>query len=89
MENTEKVINAEVDNKPFILKKPAIKPSSSQSQSVWVTKWVDYSSKYGLGYTLSNSGVGVFFNDQSKILLNANGHDFHYMEAIPNEKYDS
>lgn len=36
--------------------------------STWVTKWVDYSSKYGLGYTLSNGGIGVYFNDSSKIL---------------------
>lgn len=33
-----------------------------------MTKWVDYSSKYGLGYTLSNGGIGVYFNDSSKIL---------------------
>jgi len=84
------VITAAVDNKtPYILKKPVIKPSASPDSRVWVNKWVDYSSKYGLGYTLSNSSVGVFFNDQSKILLNANGHDFHYMESVPGEKYDS
>jgi serine/threonine protein kinase len=35
---------------------------------VWVTKWVDYSSKYGLGYSLSNGDLGVYFNDSSKIL---------------------
>ncbi len=54
-----------------------------------MNKWVDYSSKYGLGYTLTNQSVGVFFNDQSKILLNSNGHDFHYMESQSNEKYDT
>jgi len=25
---------------------------------VWVKKWVDYSSKYGLGYLLSNGSTG-------------------------------
>lgn len=39
---------------------------------VWVKKWVDYSSKYGLGYLLSNGFVGVFFNDSTKIVLNSN-----------------
>ena len=36
---------------------------------VWVLKWVDYSSKYGLGYLLSNGATGVFFNDATKITL--------------------
>jgi len=34
-----------------------------------VKKWVDYSSKYGLGYLLSNGATGVFFNDATKIVL--------------------
>jgi len=36
-----------------------------------VKRWVDYSSKYGLGYLLSNGCIGVFFNDSTKILLEA------------------
>jgi hypothetical protein len=36
---------------------------------IYVKKWVDYSSKYGLGYLLSNGGTGVFFNDSTKIVL--------------------
>ncbi|PBC32591.1 Serine/threonine-protein kinase polo [Apis cerana cerana] len=30
---------------------------------VWISKWVDYSDKYGFGYQLSDDGVGVMFND--------------------------
>ncbi|TRY88893.1 hypothetical protein DNTS_021987 [Danionella cerebrum] len=29
----------------------------------WVTKWVDYSNKYGFGYQLSDNTVGVLFNN--------------------------
>lgn len=47
---------------------------------VWVKKWVDYSSKYGLGYYLSNETTGVFFNDSTKIVLDPNGCTFDYME---------
>ena len=36
---------------------------------IYVKKWVDYSSKYGLGYLLSNGYTGVFFNDSTKIIL--------------------
>ena len=35
---------------------------------VSVKKWIDYSSKYGIGYILSNNSYGVFFNDSTKIL---------------------
>jgi polo-like kinase 1 len=38
-------------------------------QDIYVKKWVDYSSKYGLGYLLSNGSSGVFFNDCTKIIL--------------------
>ena len=57
----------------------------------WVKKWVDYSSKYGLGYLLSNSATGVFFNDSTKIIIDTNGHNFYYYErkAVSNsEKQD-
>lgn len=39
----------------------------------WVSKWVDYSDKYGLGYQLSDNSVGVLFNDVTKIILDAAG----------------
>ena len=48
--------------------------------SCWVKKWVDYSSKYGLGYLLSNLATGVFFNDSTKIIMDVNAHNFHYYE---------
>ena len=39
----------------------------------WISKWVDYSEKYGLGYQLSDNSVGVLFNDNTRILLAADG----------------
>ena len=48
--------------------------------SVWVKRWVDYSSKYGLGYTLSNGCLGVYFNDNSKMLRDAAGRTITYAE---------
>jgi len=41
----------------------------TREAEVWVKKWVDYSTKYGLGYYLSNEVTGVFFNDSTKIIL--------------------
>jgi len=60
-------------NKPEEMKAP-------QQEEVWVKKWVDYSSKYGLGYHLSNASVGVFFNDATKIVLDPNSYHFDYIE---------
>lgn len=40
---------------------------------IWVSKWVDYSDKYGFGYQLSDEGVGVMFNDTTKLIMLANG----------------
>jgi len=32
----------------------------------------DYSSKYGLGYILTNLSIGVYFNDGTKMLMEPN-----------------
>jgi len=55
----------------------------------YVRKWVDYSSKYGMGYILSNNAIGVYFNDSSKVLLDPNGQNFDYIERKPTDKQDS
>ena len=39
----------------------------------WVSKWVDYSDKYGLGYQLCDNSVGVLFNDSTRLILTTNG----------------
>ena len=39
----------------------------------WISKWVDYSDKYGLGYQLCDNSVGVLFNDTTRLLLTNNG----------------
>ena len=40
---------------------------------VWISKWVDYSDKYGFGYQLSDDTIGVIFNDLTKLLLLVDG----------------
>ena len=36
---------------------------------VWVSRWVDYSDKYGFGYQLCDDGVGIMFNDNTRLIL--------------------
>ena len=57
-------------------------------QELWVKKWVDYSSKYGLGYLLSNGATGVFFNDSTKIYLSPKGQQLCYIERKGTDKQD-
>ena len=53
---------------------------AAHSQAVWVQKWIDYSSKYGLGYILSDNSCGVFFNDSTKIVVEQHGTNFYFYE---------
>ena len=48
-------------------------------------KFVDFSSKYGLGYKLSNGAFGVLFNDSTKIITSANLFHFVYIDRVRDE----
>jgi len=61
---------------------------SSNSTDIYVKKWVDYSSKYGLGYVLSNGTTGVFFNDSTKMILDPKGLKFEYIQRHPQDKQE-
>ena len=51
-----------------------------KAPEIYVAKFIDFSSKYGLGYILSNGFCGVYFNDATKIILNPNTNIFYYLE---------
>lgn len=51
---------------------------------VSVKKWIDYSSKYGIGYALTNGSCGVYFNDSSKMLAFSE-NAFYYIEKVARE----
>ncbi|XP_045175493.2 serine/threonine-protein kinase PLK1-like [Mercenaria mercenaria] len=53
----------------------------------WVSKWVDYSDKYGLGYQLCDNSVGVLFNDSTRLILLANGDNVQYIERDSTEHF--
>jgi hypothetical protein len=45
----------------------------------WVTRWVDYTSRYGVAYQLPDGCVGVFFNDSTKAQCAPDGSHFYYI----------
>eukprot|EP00535_Pseudo-nitzschia_heimii_P003470 CAMPEP_0197186148 /NCGR_PEP_ID=MMETSP1423-20130617/13293_1 /TAXON_ID=476441 /ORGANISM="Pseudo-nitzschia heimii, Strain UNC1101" /LENGTH=819 /DNA_ID=CAMNT_0042637371 /DNA_START=190 /DNA_END=2649 /DNA_ORIENTATION=+ len=55
-------------------------PISSGGPTNWVERYVDYTSKYGLGYLLNEGSSGVYFNDSTKVVLEAKGVAFQYIE---------
>ena len=55
---------------------------AEQPRDELVTKFVDFSSKYGLGYKLSSGAFGVLFNDSTKIITSANLFHFVYIERV-------
>jgi polo-like kinase 1 len=55
---------------------------------IYVKKWVDYSSKYGMGYLLSNGSTGVFFNDSTKVILDSKAVKFDYILRQPHDKQE-
>uniref|UniRef100_A0A8C7IBD6 Serine/threonine-protein kinase PLK n=1 Tax=Oncorhynchus kisutch TaxID=8019 RepID=A0A8C7IBD6_ONCKI len=61
---TEKFLNE--SSSPATRNPPCL---SRPKSFIWVTKWVDYSNKYGFGYQLSNQNIGVLFNEGTHLSL--------------------
>lgn len=54
---------------------------------VWISKWTDYSDKYGFGYQLCDDTVGVVFNDGTRLVLLPNQRDLHFITKTGEEHY--
>jgi polo-like kinase 1 len=77
----------QLKSNPQLLSNNFLKPDSAKQQRsslngyspIYVKKWVDYSSKYGLGYLLSDGSTGIYFNDSSKMVLDDQGQKVDYI----------
>lgn len=45
----------------------------------YIVKHLDYSNKYGIGFTLSTDAVGVYFNDKTKMVFSSDLFHFTYI----------
>uniref|UniRef100_H0XQV8 Serine/threonine-protein kinase PLK n=1 Tax=Otolemur garnettii TaxID=30611 RepID=H0XQV8_OTOGA len=54
-------------------------PPGEQQPVIWALKWVDYSSKYGFGYQLSDGSSGVLLRDGTHMALRSPGGQVCYM----------
>uniref|UniRef100_A0A8D2BL13 Serine/threonine-protein kinase PLK n=1 Tax=Sus scrofa TaxID=9823 RepID=A0A8D2BL13_PIG len=62
----------------FLLCPAMQEPPGEQWPVLWAPKWVDYSSKYGFGYQLSDGGSGVLLRDGTHLALCPTGGQIYY-----------
>jgi polo-like kinase 1 len=55
----------------------------------WISKWVDYTEKYGIGYQLCDNSIGVLFNDLTRIVLQADEINLQYIEKNGEEFFQT
>ena len=70
--------SSNLKNSQKLDKKNVPRLSVKSDKMIEVKKWIDYSSKYGIGYILSNGNYGVYFNDSTKI-LSCKEDNFYYI----------
>ena len=65
--------------------------SGSSLPEAWVVRWIDYSSKYGIGYQLSSGRIGVYFNDATKMVFSnaSNSRTVEYLFRHKGDKADT
>jgi len=64
------------------------KPMPEDHSEPWVVRWIDYTSKYGMGYILSNGLLGILFNDSTKIILSPSGQHFDYINRRSSDRVE-
>ena len=65
-----------------------IKKEKMKGVDIYVVKWVDYSSKYGIGYLLNNNLIGVYFNDCTKLVYNPKTTKISFIERKVTKEKD-
>lgn len=64
-------------------------PTSSKhldlESAIFVNVFVDYSSKYGLGYCLTNGDCGVYYNDSSLLGVDYEHKNYFYVNSPSND----
>ncbi len=59
---------------------PAVGREKGKNLGVFVVGHVDYSTKYGMGYFLSNGCMGVYFNDSTIMASSESNKTYYYLD---------
>lgn len=76
-----------IGNENLLQKNEEISAKEKLQKEILVAKWLDYSTKYGIGYSLTNGNIGVLFNDSSKIITK-NETFFYYIEKKKDTRHE-
>eukprot|EP00548_Thalassiothrix_antarctica_P014469 CAMPEP_0194168334 /NCGR_PEP_ID=MMETSP0154-20130528/3341_1 /TAXON_ID=1049557 /ORGANISM="Thalassiothrix antarctica, Strain L6-D1" /LENGTH=743 /DNA_ID=CAMNT_0038879457 /DNA_START=236 /DNA_END=2467 /DNA_ORIENTATION=- len=79
LENLTVVLDIAENRKNSYDTNNVINDLTGEGSKIWVTRYVDYTSKYGLGFLLSDGSSGVYFNDSTKAVLEAHSNTFQYI----------
>lgn len=85
LQQLESIIASKPADKEFVRQEEAEDPACIPI--FWISKWVDYSDKYGLGYQLCDNSVGVLFNDYTRMIMYADGDSLQYIDKTASESY--
>ncbi|XP_047123369.1 serine/threonine-protein kinase PLK1 isoform X3 [Hydra vulgaris] len=55
-----------------------------ENNRLWITKWVDYSNKYGFGAQLSNGCIVIRYNDGTTLAVDAHKRRLQYFDEEKN-----
>ncbi|GMT04931.1 hypothetical protein PENTCL1PPCAC_27105, partial [Pristionchus entomophagus] len=55
----------------------------------WISKWIDFTEKYGICYELCDRSMGVFFNDSTKFVLDARRNQLAFVDKENREEHYS
>ena len=81
-------VNENITPEPKNEEKKEENKDKLKGPEVFITKWVDYSSKYGIGYLLNNELIGVYFNDCTKLIYNPRIRKISFIERKVTKEKD-
>nr|XP_057931544.1 serine/threonine-protein kinase PLK1 [Doryrhamphus excisus] len=87
LQQLKSIMAAKPSERPLVRQEEAEDPACIPI--FWISKWVDYSDKYGLGYQLCDNSVGVLFNDYTRLIMYADGDSLQYIDKATAESYMS
>ena len=79
----EHLLNTKPSEREEIMEDEAEDPVSAPIY--WISKWVDYTDKYGIGYQLCDNSFGVVFNDLSRMIIQADKYNMEYIQKDGSE----
>jgi len=71
------------------MRSTSVKSNQCKNLGITVLSYVDYSTKYGLGYHLSCGCLGVYFNDSTVLAVDEKKSKYFYINNPGHtDKYD-